>query len=103
MNKTLIFTATYNESKNIEKFIEKVFKASNEVDLLIIEREGFYHKFLSTKIGKTAETVDKALAIKMQREIKSLLKDKEALIDENDRLVEENKARVDQVKQVLQK
>ena len=37
MNKTLVFTATYNESENIKKFIEEVFKINHNLDLLIID------------------------------------------------------------------
>jgi len=37
MNKTLIFTATYNEVLNIKKFIDTVFKYSTKIDLLIID------------------------------------------------------------------
>ena len=37
MNKILVFTGTYNEGKNVEKFINDVFGASNEVDLLIVD------------------------------------------------------------------
>ena len=37
MNKTLIFTATYNESENIEKLVETIFIKNEEVDLLVID------------------------------------------------------------------
>ena len=37
MNKTLIFTATYNESKNIYKLIERIIKLKQKVDLLIVD------------------------------------------------------------------
>jgi|TARA_B110000971_G_C20021734_1_gene506679 dolichol-phosphate mannosyltransferase len=37
MKKVLVFTGTYNESKNILTFIDGVFKSSNQVDLLIID------------------------------------------------------------------
>ena len=37
MNKILVFTGTYNESENILKFINQVFKASNLIDLLIVD------------------------------------------------------------------
>ena len=37
MNKILVFTGTYNESDNILKFINQVFKASNLIDLLIVD------------------------------------------------------------------
>jgi hypothetical protein len=85
------------EQTNIHALKERM------VDLLILERDGFYNKFLSTKIGKTSETVDKTLALKMQREIKSLLNDKKGLTDENNRLTDENKTRSKQVKQVIHK
>ena len=37
MNKTLVFTATYNEVDNIGILIRKIFKYSKEVDILIID------------------------------------------------------------------
>jgi dolichol-phosphate mannosyltransferase len=37
MNKTLIFTATFNESKNIEELISKIFDLNKNVDLLIVD------------------------------------------------------------------
>tara|TARA_Y200000002_G_C22605015_1_gene631192 strand:- start:396 stop:1100 length:705 start_codon:yes stop_codon:yes gene_type:complete len=36
-NKTLIFTATYNESGNIEVFIEKILRLNLQTDILIID------------------------------------------------------------------
>ena len=37
MNKTLVFTATYNEIDNVEILIREIFKYSKEVDILIID------------------------------------------------------------------
>ena len=37
MDKTLVFTATYNEAKNIEEFINLLLKADNNLDLLIVD------------------------------------------------------------------
>ena len=37
MNKILIFTATYNESKNIEELISKIFNSNTNIDLLIVD------------------------------------------------------------------
>ena len=37
MNKTLIFTATYNESKNINLLIEKILNLNLNVDILIVD------------------------------------------------------------------
>ena len=37
MNKTLVFTATYNEVGNIGTLIRKIFKYSKRVDILIID------------------------------------------------------------------
>ena len=37
MTKTLIFTATYNESKNIKELITKIFELKNDLNLLIID------------------------------------------------------------------
>ena len=60
MNKTLIFTATYNESKNIKKFIDEVFKTSNEVDLLIIDDNSPDKTF---EIIKSHNQIDKRLTL----------------------------------------
>ena len=37
MNKTLVFTATYNESENIEEFENELFKTSANIDLLVVD------------------------------------------------------------------
>ena len=37
MNKTLIFTATYNESKNISKLIKRIIQLRQKIDLLIVD------------------------------------------------------------------
>jgi dolichol-phosphate mannosyltransferase len=37
MNKTLIFTATYNESKNIAQLIEKILSLNLNIDILIVD------------------------------------------------------------------
>ena len=37
MNKTLIFTATYNESKNISKLLNKIVNLKQKIDLLIVD------------------------------------------------------------------
>ena len=37
INKILVFTATYNESENILKFINQVFSITDRVDLLIVD------------------------------------------------------------------
>jgi len=37
MNKTLIFTATFNESKNIKELISKIFDLNKNVDLLVVD------------------------------------------------------------------
>lgn len=67
MNKILIFTATYNESKNIEKFIDEVFKASNEVDLLIIDDNSPDKTF---EVIKSHNQIDKRLTlIKRQKKL----------------------------------
>jgi len=60
MNKTLVFTATYNESKNIKKFIDEVFKASNEVDLLIIDDNSPDKTF---EVIKSHNQIDKRLTL----------------------------------------
>ena len=37
MNKTLIFTATYNESKNIAQLIDKILNLKLNIDILIVD------------------------------------------------------------------
>ncbi len=37
MSKTLIFTATYNESKNVKTLIEKLNKLNQDIDILVID------------------------------------------------------------------
>ena len=37
MNKTLIFTATYDESKNISKLIKRIIQLRQKIDLLIVD------------------------------------------------------------------
>ncbi len=37
MNKTLIFTATYNESRNIAQLIEKILNLNLNVDILVVD------------------------------------------------------------------
>ena len=65
----------HEETANIDLLKECI------VDLLINEREHYYHKFLDSTGGKSAETVDKSFAVKMQQEIKKLNNEKIQLID----------------------
>ena len=37
MNKTLVFTATYNESENISELISEILKLNENIDLLIVD------------------------------------------------------------------
>jgi len=37
MSKTLIFTATYNESRNIKELISQIFELKNDLNLLIVD------------------------------------------------------------------
>ena len=73
------------------------------VDILIMEREGFYNKFLNQSAGKKTQTVDKNIAVKMQNEIKHLIKENKELKKRLEKAEKENVARVDQVKQVVHK
>ena len=67
MNKTLVFTATYNESNNIKKFIDDVFNSSNEVDLLIIDDNSPDKTF---EIIKSHNQINKRLVlIKRQKKL----------------------------------
>ena len=50
MNKTLIFTATYNESKNIAQLIEKILNLKLNIDILIVD---------DNSPDKTYEIIDK--------------------------------------------
>ena len=70
MNKTLIFTATYNESKNIAQLIEKIINLNLNVDILIVDdnspdgtskiieklKKKFSNIFLEKRTGKLALT-----------------------------------------------
>lgn len=48
-------------------------------DILLMEREAMFRKFLDQNIGKKAETIDKAVGVKMQHEIKTLLSQRDAI------------------------
>ena len=37
MNKTLVFTATYNESENIKELISEIFSLNKKIDLLVVD------------------------------------------------------------------
>jgi len=37
MDKTLVFTATYNESENISELISEILKLNENIDLLIVD------------------------------------------------------------------
>ncbi len=66
MNKTLIFTATYNESKNIAQLIEKILSLNLNIDILVVDdnspdktyeivekfRKKFNNIFLERRSGK---------------------------------------------------
>jgi hypothetical protein len=64
----------HEEQANIEVLKERM------VDLLIMEREKMYHAFLASTSGKKNETIDKSIAVRMQKEIKKLTKEKSELI-----------------------
>lgn len=87
----------HKEPANVEALKERM------VDLLIMEREGFYNKFLSRSAGKKSETVDKAIAVKMRHEIKRLQKSRTVLAEENKKLKQENTTRVKQLQQLIHK
>ena len=63
----------HDETANIEALKDCM------TDILLMEREAMFRKFLDQNIGKKSETIDKSVGIKMQQEIKSLLKDRDAL------------------------
>lgn len=63
----------HSEPANVEALKDKM------TDLLIMEREALYHRFLDNHTGKTTETIDKTLAVRMQQEIKKLVSEKTAL------------------------
>ena len=87
----------HKEPANIEMLKERM------VDLLIMEREKLYHRFLASTSGKTNETIDKGIAIRMQKEIKKLQKEKHILAKQNVELKKQCAARVKQVQQVVDK
>ncbi len=64
----------HEERENPRLFVEKM------VDLLILQRDIFYHKFLDSSIGNTnSDTIDRNLALKMQNEIKRLTQENNEL------------------------
>lgn len=67
----------HEEIANIEALKEKM------TDLLILERQTLYHKFLDSHLSKNNEMVDRSIAVKMQQEIKTLVKEKSILTKEN--------------------
>ena len=44
MPKTLIFTATFNEKGNIENLINQINLILNDVDILIVDDNSYYHQ-----------------------------------------------------------
>jgi hypothetical protein len=73
------------------------------IDCMMLQRENMYQQFLDTKVGKAAESIDKNLAVKMQKEIKNLLAEKEKLVDENTSLKKSNQITQDNSKLLIEK
>lgn len=85
----------HEETANIELLKDKV------IDLFILERESLYQKFLDSNVGKKAELVDKALATRMQQEIKTLLHEKIDLQHKCEEFDQLAKLRTDQLSEVV--
>ena len=68
--KILVFTATYNESENIEKLINKIFSLKMNLNLLIVDD------------NSPDKTYEKVLLLKKKyRKIKLILRKKKEGID----------------------
>jgi outer membrane biosynthesis protein TonB len=87
----------HDESANIDLLKECI------VDLLINEREHYYHRFLDSTGGKHAETVDKSFAIRMQQEIKKISTEKIQLINALTECKNQNNEHVKHIKQLIHK
>jgi hypothetical protein len=87
----------HDEPANVEALKDKM------TDLLLMEREALYHRFLDSNSGKKAETVDKNLAVRMQQEIKTLGAEKVKLLRVNTDLESKLEMRNEQVSELLDK
>ncbi len=87
----------HDDPTNIEVLKDKM------IDLFLMEREAFYQKFLDSNVGKKAETVDKALAVRMQQEIKTLLHEKVEAQHKATELEQTLSMRNEQLSQVIDK
>jgi hypothetical protein len=87
----------HEESANIPLLKECI------VDLLINEREMYYHKFLDSTGGNQSETIDKSLAIKMQQEIKTLSIETTTLTKDLSEAKEQNNEHIKHIKQLINK
>ena len=67
MNKTLIFTATYNESENIEKLVETIFIKNEVIDLLVIDDNSPDKTF--EILEKISKTNDNLIVVKRERKL----------------------------------
>lgn len=92
-----IIIDNHDEIANVEILKEKI------VDILLMEREAFYHKFLSTKMSKKSEYVDKEIAVKMKNEIQLLLTENANLKTAKSTIENECIARKNQLSQVITK
>lgn len=87
----------HDEKDNIEVLKEKI------VDILLMERESFYHKFLNKAAGRQSQQIDKGIAVKMQNEIKKLHNEKRGLIRNISELKQTCDVRTKQLSQVISK
>lgn len=87
----------HDEPANIDAMKDKI------TDLLIMEREALYQRFLMSSAGKNVETVDKNLAVRMQQEIKKLGKENTTLIKELEESKKMLNLRNDQLSELLER
>lgn len=87
----------HDEKDNIEVLKEKI------VDILLMERESFYHKFLNKAAGRQSQQIDKGIAVKMQNEIKKLNNEKRGLLRNMSELKQTCDVRTKQLSQVISK
>ena len=86
----------HDEPANVEALKNKI------VDILILERESFYQKFLDSNIGKT-DKIDKGIVEKMQAENRTLNNENAELKNRNKTMESEIRVRIQQLQQLLDK
>lgn len=73
------------------------------IDCMLVQREQMYQQFLDTKLGRVSESIDKNLGVKMQKEIKKLVSEKELMTLEISKLKTQHTTAQDNAKLLLDK